>query len=139
MVWASSWVLGPLLGLLLSPNPIIKGNSTSLARIGPAPEHRGHRPFLGGPGAKELTLFRDELMLLALPQGLGQKLSFFLGAKVVGLQIHEACRLRDKVLLPDSVLLVDYATARHDQGGQLSASLKGGVRLAAVDSLGVLG
>ena len=85
MVWASSWALGPFLRLFLSPNTIIKGNSTFLARIGPAPEHRGHGPFLGGPGAKELTLLRDELMLLALPQGLGQKLSFFLGAKVVGL------------------------------------------------------
>ena len=132
----SSWSKRTLLKLFLSPSATIIKNGIFMARISRAPKHRGHRPFLRGPGAKELALFRDELLLIALPQGRGHELSLLLRVKVVGLQIHEPCRLVNVILLSDSGSLLNYATGRCDYPDEYLGCV---LHLATVHSLGILG
>ena len=83
---AAAWSNGTLLKLFLSPNATVLKASTIMATTVHASKHRGHRPLLGGPGAVELPLGRENLLPLALPHVLGPKLG--LVHEVVGLEGH---------------------------------------------------
>ena len=134
MAWDNCWPMRPLLKLFLSPSATVLETSTFLATAVHAPEHRGHRPLFGGPGAVKLPLRRENLLPLALPHVLGSKYGLF--QRVISLSGHQARRLRDIVLLPDPGLVVFYATARRDCSGQLLACIP---RIATIGSLCKLG
>ena len=106
-----------MLKLFLSPSTIemIMGEAIFQANRLSRPKHGRDRSFLRSLIAVKLALLGNKLLLLALAEVLGPKLS--LNKRVIGLHNHVTCPLSDILMLLNHNSVEDLSSRADDRTG----------------------